>query len=61
MQALVAQKQEQEPLLKQLTSLKFLLRQGLAIRSHEDTESNLIQLLELRSDDCFSLKAWLRE
>ena len=60
-QALVAQKQHQEQLLKQLTSLKFLLRQGLAIRGHEDTESNLIQLLQLRSDDCPSLKTWLRE
>ena len=33
----------------------------MAIRGHEDTESNLIQLLELRSDDCPSLKVWLRE
>lgn len=48
-------------LLKQLSSLQFLLRQGLAIRGHKETEGNLIQLLKLRSEDMPSLKSWLQE
>ena len=34
-------------LLKELSSLQFLLRQGLAIRGHKESEGNLVQLLEL--------------
>ena len=41
-------KKEQEMrcqmLLKQLSWLKYLLRQGLAIRGHDDNEGNLIRL-----------------
>ena len=44
-------------LMKQLSSLQFLLRQGLAIRGHKETEGNLIQLLELRSEDILVLKS----
>ena len=47
-------------LLKTLSSLRFLLRQGLAIRGHKESEGNLIQLLYLRSDDCPKLSKWLR-
>ena len=39
-------------LLTQLSSLRFLLRQGLAIRGHDEVEGNLIQLLLLRSEEC---------
>ena len=46
-------------LLKQLSSLHYLLRQGLALRGHEENESNLVQLLMLRSEDCDGFKAWL--
>ena len=46
-------------LLKQLSSLKFLLRQGLSIRGHKESEGNLIQLFELQSNDCPELKQWL--
>ena len=48
-------------LLKQLSSLQFLLRQSSAIRGHKETEGNLIQLLKLRSEDMPSLKSWLQE
>ena len=48
-------------LLKQLSSLRFLARQGLAVRGHEQIEGNLIQLLLLRSEDCSELKQWIKE
>ena len=48
-------------LLKQLSSLRFLLRQGLAIRGHTEAEGNLIQLMTLRSEDCPGLKTWLNK
>ena len=38
-----------EFLLKQLSSLKYLLRQGFAIRGHNEHEGNLFQLLKLRA------------
>lgn len=60
-----AHKKEQEMraqmLLKQLTSLKYLLRQGLAIRGHDDKEGNLMQLLKLRSKDDPQLLTWLSD
>ena len=46
-------------MLKQLSSLKFLLRQGLAIRGHNDRDGNLLQLMELRSEDSPGLRRWL--
>ena len=36
-------------LLKQLHSLRYLLRQGLPIRGHKESEGNLIQLLQMQS------------
>ena len=53
------EKLHREALIKQLSSLRYLTRQGLAIRGHEDTESNFFQLLQLRSEDDPNLKAWL--
>ena len=47
-------------LLKVLSSLKFLLRQGLAIRGHKENEGNLLQLLHLRSNDSSQLAKWLK-
>jgi hypothetical protein len=43
-------------LLKQLSSLKYLLRQGLAIRGHTENEGNIMQLLMLRCED---IPQWL--
>lgn len=45
--AVEIQKVRQEMLIKQISSLKYLLRQGLAVRGHDDIESNLLQLLHL--------------
>jgi hypothetical protein len=39
----------------------FLLRQGLALRGHSDENSNLIQLIRLRSIDNIFLKQWIDE
>jgi hypothetical protein len=39
----------------------FLLRQGLALRGHSDENSNLIQLIRLRSIDNIFLKQWIEE
>lgn len=41
------------------TTVQFLCRQGLAIRGHEDVNSNFVQLLELRKNDVPELKDWL--
>ncbi|XP_039279145.1 zinc finger MYM-type protein 1-like [Nilaparvata lugens] len=41
------------------TTVKYLCRQGLAIRGHEDINSNFLQLLELRKKDVPELKDWL--
>ena len=48
-------------LLKQITSLRFLLRQGLAIRGHSEDEGNLSHLLKLRTEDSDTVQAWLNE
>ena len=48
-------------LLKQLSALKYLLRQGLAIRGHKELEGNLNQLLAVWANDCCELGDWLRE
>ena len=42
-------------LMKSLSSLRYLLRQGLAIRGHKEDNGNLLQLLKLRCEDCLEL------
>lgn len=44
-----------EMLLKVLSILRYLVRQGLAIRGHHDDDGNLIQLLNCHSEDVASL------
>ena len=45
-----------------LLSPKFLLRQGLAVRGHDEIEGNLMQLLLLlRCEDNSNLKMWIKE
>ena len=44
-----------------MESLQFLLKQGLAIRGHDEVDGNLYQLLLLRSNDCPQLKTWQAE
>ena len=46
-------------LLKVLSTLRYLVRQGLAIRGHHDDDGNLIQLLNCRSEDITSLRSWM--
>lgn len=55
LQAQSAQAENQVMLLRQLSSLKFLLCQGMAIRGHKKGEGNLVQLMQLRR--CF----WSKE
>ena len=54
-----------EMLLKLLNSIRYLSRQGLALRGHrEDSESfegNLCQLLLLQSNDSPQLASWLKK
>lgn len=47
----IQQEMRRKMLLKQLSSLKFLLRQGLAVRRHTEGEGNSLQLLWLRAED----------
>ena len=42
-----------------VTSLRYLGRQGLSMRGHDDTEGNFRRLLELRSADSSNLKVFL--
>ena len=46
-------------LLKVISSVRFLARQGLAFRGHQDINSNFIQLLNVRADDDMQFKKWL--
>jgi hypothetical protein len=46
-------------LMKIISSVQFLCKQGLAVRGHTDSDSNLTQLLKLRSEDIPEVKAWL--
>ena len=52
--------QNRECLLKIISNLKFLVREGLPVRGDGDkTVSNFIQLLKLRGQDDPLLKCWL--
>jgi len=43
-----------------LSTLRFLARQGLALRGNQnDVESNFVQLLKLRAEDHPSLTRWI--
>ena len=56
------QKERREKLMKQLQSLRFLLRQGLAVRGHSDTdEGNLYQLMKLQAVGSSQLQTWLND
>ena len=50
-----------EMFLKQLSTLRMLLKQGLAIRGHHDKDGNLVQLLQLRAEDDPQLKKWIHD
>ena len=61
LQAQSTQAENQLMLLRQLSSLKLLLRQGMAIRGHKEENGNLVQLMLLRSEDVPGLKKWLEK
>ena len=44
--------------MKLLSSLRYLLRQGLAFRGHSDVDGNIAQLLRLRSEDVKELDSF---
>ena len=46
-------------LLKQLSSLRFLMRQGLAVWGHSDIEGNLHQIMRCRAEDIPKFHQWL--
>ena len=41
------------------TTIKFLARQGIALRGHKSHSGNYMQLLQVRSHDKPELKHWL--
>ena len=49
-----------DSLLKQLSSMRFLGRQGIGVRGHTEDESNLIQLLKTRAEDVPYLHQWIK-
>lgn len=46
-------------LIAVLGSVRYLARQGLALRGHEESQGNLMKLLELRSEECLPLRSWM--
>lgn len=47
-------------LLKLISSIRFLARQGLSLRGQIDSlDGNLYKLLLLRAEDCPELKSWV--
>ena len=48
-------------LLKQLSALRYLLRQGLAVRGHTENNGNLYQLLMLWSNEDKEMKQWITD
>ena len=55
----VEQSRNRQMLMKILSTMKFLCRQGLAIRKHEHSAGNFQELLRLRCEDDGELKSWL--
>ena len=48
-------------LLKILQNVQFLARQGIALRGHDDKESNFLQLFKLRGLDNTDMNNWLQK
>ena len=44
-----------------IKNIRFLGRQGIALRGHDDSESNFIQLLNLRACDDPKIANWLQK
>ena len=48
-------------LLQELNCLRYLMRQRLTIRSHQDLEGNLYQLLKLISAAVPNMSNWIKD
>jgi Domain of unknown function (DUF4371) len=48
-------------ILKVIETVRFLARQGLALRGHNAENSNMMQLLQLRSQDLPCISAWVKK
>ena len=55
------QQWHREMLIKEISSLRYLMRQGLAVRGCKEEEGNLYQLLKCRSEDVGTLSKWLND
>ena len=55
------QQWHREMLIKEISSLRYLMQQGLAVRGHKEEEGNLYQLLKCRSEDVSTLSRWLND
>ena len=55
------QLQRRQMLQKHLSSVRYLARQGLALRGHEESEGNMLQLLQMWSAHDSDIKEWLRD
>ncbi|CAF0765795.1 unnamed protein product [Adineta steineri] len=53
------QEQRRQAFFIKISSIMYLLRQGLALRGQSDENCNLIQLVKLRSIDQDCLKDWI--
>jgi hypothetical protein len=58
---MIKQKEARQCLLTIFTTIRFLARQGLAIRGHTDNNSNFLQLLQLRQADINVLGPWMQK
>ena len=50
-----------KPKIKILSSICYLARQRLPLRSHNDSESNFSQLRRLQAEDDPNIQEWLRK
>ena len=48
-------------LFKIIRSIKYLARQGFALRGHSSDDGNLIQLLKMQNETDSALQAWLKK
>lgn len=55
------QEQRRRLFMAEVSSLQYLLRQGIAFRGHSEEEGNLFQLMQLRSSDIPGLDQWLAD
>ena len=53
------QDRNRKTLIKIMSIIRYLARQGIALRGHNEENSNFIQLLNLRAEDDVNLKEWL--